>query len=311
MTTFAKPARTFEQQAELMLQRGLVGDREVIRERLEYVNYYRLLGYSFPFRLRGAPNDQFVPGTSFETIWDDYVFDQKLRVLLLEAIERIEVAVKTRIAYEHAHAFAPAAYATVPSSLPNLTDGDEKQPRSHASFLKKVKRNLSEGDHQFLRAYRNKYTPNDWPPIWMTCEVLSFGTVVIMFQGCHDRNRERIAAGFNVTSGVLQSWLLMIQNVRNICAHHGRLWNRALGKIPGTPKRATHPDWFEPVPLLTRDSSPKIFSALTICGYLLDIVSKETGWRQRVLALLAEHPGVSTTEMGFPNRWEQSPLWVR
>ena len=87
---YTKPALTFEQQADLLLTRGMTGDRAAVIQRLRVVNYYRLSGYWFPYR---RLDDSFEPGTTFDTVWQHYVFDRRLRLLVMDAVERMEVAV--------------------------------------------------------------------------------------------------------------------------------------------------------------------------------------------------------------------------
>ncbi len=89
---YAKPPLTLEQQAELLLSRGMRGDRATMIDRLAVVNYYRLSGYWHPFRNSG--DDTFRPNTTFTNVWQRYAFDRRLRLLVIDAIERIEVAVR-------------------------------------------------------------------------------------------------------------------------------------------------------------------------------------------------------------------------
>ena len=97
---YTKEPLTFEQQADRLIRRGMQGDRELIVARLASVNYYRLSGYCYPFR---NLDDTFRPGTTFAAVWQRYVFDRRLRLLVMDAIERIEVAVRFQLAYHHAH----------------------------------------------------------------------------------------------------------------------------------------------------------------------------------------------------------------
>ena len=113
---YTKSPLTLEQQADLLLSRGMLGDRALMIDRLAVVNYYRLSGYWHPFRKQG--DDAFRPGTTFEAVWDRYVFDRHLRLLVMDAIERIEVAVRTQLAYSLAHRQGdPFAYATDPTGI--------------------------------------------------------------------------------------------------------------------------------------------------------------------------------------------------
>lgn len=114
---YTKPPLTIEAQVELLFQRGMEGDCDLMAQRLKVVNYYRLSGYWHTFR---QPNDMFKAGTSFDLVWNTYAFDRHLRLLVMDAIERIEIAVRSLMAYHHAHEHGPFAYVDDPTSLPKL-----------------------------------------------------------------------------------------------------------------------------------------------------------------------------------------------
>ena len=97
---YDKPPLSFDEQADRLIQRGMTGDRELMKTQLAAVNYYRLSGYWYPFR---NPDDTFKPGTTFEMVWQRYAFDRRLRLLVMDAIERLEVAIRSQLAYHHAH----------------------------------------------------------------------------------------------------------------------------------------------------------------------------------------------------------------
>jgi len=116
---FTKPPLTFEQQADLLIQRGIIADRELLIQRLSSVNYYRLSGY---WHHRKLPDDTFLPGTEFGVIWEQYVFDRQLRLLVMDAVERVEVAVWTQLSYHHALTHGPFGQVEVapPPSIPGV-----------------------------------------------------------------------------------------------------------------------------------------------------------------------------------------------
>ena len=114
---YTKPALSFEQQADQLIQRGLIADKEKLVQRLEATSYFRLSGYLYPFREPGS--DHFREGTSLESVWKCCLFDQRLRTLLLDAIEAIEVFTRTQLAYYFAHQHGPFSYH-VAKNLPNL-----------------------------------------------------------------------------------------------------------------------------------------------------------------------------------------------
>jgi abortive infection bacteriophage resistance protein len=291
------------------------GDRESIKQRLATVNYYRLSAYWHPFRLpdptapahkKPTPRlDDVMPGTTFDEVWDRYVFDQKLKLIVMEAIERIEVAIRTQLAYRHAHAWTPDAYVTNPASLPRLLGKPHDLP-SHRDFCEKIKNARRKAkDQAFIKHFEAKYTGSPHLPIWVATEIMSFGEVVMMFSGCRDEDQSPVSSYFGVTNPVLVSWLNTLQNVRNICAHHSRLWNRKLVKLPRLPARGTHVSWYAPVSF----GNDRIFVFLTVCAYMLNVISATT-WPQRVTSLVVnEYPQIPLDEMGFPSNWQQVPLW--
>jgi len=114
---FDKPPITIEQQANLLLSRGLIADKEVLMNRLTAVNYYRLSTYLYPFRL---PDQRYKEGTTLDHIWRHYTFDRQLRLLVMDAIERVEVSVRTKLAYHLSHSFGAFAY-TNQVHLPGLS----------------------------------------------------------------------------------------------------------------------------------------------------------------------------------------------
>lgn len=144
--------------------------------------------------------------------------------------ERMEIAVRCRMAYEHAHAYGQFAYADDPATLPKLGT------RDLAGFLEHVREETARSKETFVSHFQAKYGDcHPCLPVWEAAEV------------------------------VLLSWLLTLNAIRNICAHHGRLWNRTLGVKPYIPRAAQYPDWHYPAEI----GNAKAFGVLTICGHCL------------------------------------------
>lgn len=118
---FDKPFLTIEQQVERLADAGMSGDPQIMAQRLATVSYHRLSGYWVPF-LEG--DGKFKPETSFDQVWRRYVFDRQLRVLLMDAIERFEVTVRTQLAYHHANVHGPFGYAISRASRPTMKRSD-------------------------------------------------------------------------------------------------------------------------------------------------------------------------------------------
>jgi abortive infection bacteriophage resistance protein len=92
---FEKKSTTPQEQAQKLLARGLVAEEAVLIQRLTSVSYYRLTGYLYPFLQIGENSQKrYTEGTTLEVIWSRYCFDRRLRVLMLDAIERVEVSVR-------------------------------------------------------------------------------------------------------------------------------------------------------------------------------------------------------------------------
>ena len=114
---YSKPALSFEQQADQLIARGLKADKELLVMRLEATSYFRLSGYLYPFRVPGT--DAFQDGTTLDQVWRRCLFDQRLRTLVLDAIEAVEVFARTQLAYHFAHEHGPFSYHD-PKYFPNL-----------------------------------------------------------------------------------------------------------------------------------------------------------------------------------------------
>ncbi len=302
--TYAKPPLTFDQQADLLIGRGMAGDRALIISRLQSVSYYRLSGYWFPFRNPDPADaacrlDTFRAGATFDAVWDRYVFDRRLRLLVMDAVERVEVAVRSQLAYHHAHHHgSPFAYADDPKALPGL------RPDQRQRFFDDMAGQLRNSKEMFVEHFRAKYGKHHaYLPVWMAAEVMTFGSMLTFYRGCHPDVRKAVTALLGVHDTVLDSWLLTLNTIRNICAHHGRLWNRELGVRPKIPHK--DPDWHSPVKV----ESSRMFAVLTICRYSLSRIAPQSLWPDRLRDLLTAFPRVPLLSMGFPLDWENCPIW--
>lgn len=295
---YPKPALSFAEQADLLLQRGLVGSREHLIERLRGVNYYRLSAYWYTFRIPDSSDDNLYPGTSLETVWRRYAFDRHLRLIAMDAIERIEIALRTQVVNRFTLQCGPFGYLDR-ANLPGLSVDD------HRKLLEKVRREAICSREDFVRHYFSRYTSETDLPLWMACELMTFGTMYTLYRGLRTRTKKDIAREFGIHAPVLSSWLRSLNQVRNICAHHARLWNREFGAKPLIPERTSQPDWHSPVPV---DNS-KMFGILTVLYFLLRQVAPQSHWRQRLGLLLIDYNDVPLRFMGFPDNWESSPLW--
>ena len=294
---YKKPPLSFEQQAELLISRGLQADKQELIAKLRVVNYYRLSGYWYPFRHPG--NDTFKPNTTLEKIWRRYTFDRQLRLLAMDAIERVEIAIKTSIIYHHSQAYGGFGY-TANIYLPNL---DEDR---YSEFMGKVKEATLRSKEAFVEHFKKTYgDTHSLLPLWMAAEIMTFGMMLSMFRGIETKLQQAIAREYNIPDKVLLSWLVAINTIRNVCAHHGRLRDRVLDYTPMIPRVNKYPQWHEPVAI----PQDRIFGILTILKYMMNIVAPQSEWSERFKALLGRYKEIPIASMGMPENWQQCPIW--
>lgn len=293
---YPKKALTFEQQADLLISRGLLSDRTLLIDRLRSVNYYRFSGYLYPYR---NADDTFNAGTTFEKVWRHYTFDRRLRLSVMDAIERVEVAVRTQTVYHFVHHKGPFGHV-VASNLPHLSAED------HEKWLRCIDSETRKSKEVFVKHFLDKYgDQHAHLPLWITAEIMTFGMMLTFFNGVDAHIKQAVAEQYKIPDEVLLSWLKAINAARNICAHHGRLWNRELGYKPKLPYERKYPDWHKPVVL----PNNRVFIILTILKYLLNMIAPQSGWANRLASLKKEYPEISLRSMGFPEKWEQSSFW--
>lgn len=294
---YNNPPLSFEQQAELLISRGLEANKNDLVTKLRVVNYYRLSGYWYPFRNPG--NDAFKPNTTLDKVWRRYVFDRQLRLFTMDAIERVEIAIKTSIIYHHSHSYGAFGY-TAPIYLPNL---DNNQ---YSSFMEKIREATSRSKEGFVGHFKITYGDvHSLLPIWMAAEIMTFGMMLSMFRGIDMKLQQAIAREYNISDKVLLSWLVAINTIRNVCAHHGRLRDRVLDYTPMIPRPNKYPEWHNPINI----PQDRIFGILTILKYMMNIVAPQSGWSERFKSLLDKYSEIPIASMGMPNNWHQCPIW--
>lgn len=291
---FDKPPLTHEQQVALLIRRGMsVDDPATASFYLRHLNYYRLGAYWLPFEADHGSH-RFQPGTRFSQVLDLYVFDRELRLLALDAIERVEVSLRSQWAYHLAHRHGPHAHLDR-----TLAHREDRWRTNLASLAGEVGRS----DEVFIRHFRSTYT-EDLPPVWVVCEVMSLGQLSRWYANLGPMaTRRAIANVYGIDQRVLESWLHHLSHVRNVCAHHGRLWNREFTITPKLPRK-------KPLGLAEQfvSGSRKLYNSLVLLRYCLDLISPQHRWQRRLYDLLSRHHA-DVAAMGFPAGWRRLPLW--
>ena len=299
---YKKPPLNYEAQAKLLLKRGLVADEAILINHLKSVNYYRLSGYLYTFRIiddNGNHLDSYYPDTCFDTVWQRYTFDRQLRLIILDGIERIEIALKTKLTQVFSMKYGAFGYLDI-KNLPRFS-----QDR-HSIFITKLREETQRSNEDFVQHFFKKYGDyhNDLP-LWMATEIMSFGSLLTLLNGMAEQDLKVIAREFNLNVPILDSWILTLSSIRNICAHHGRLWNRELGIKPKIPSGSKYAEWHSPI----ETGNKRIFGVLTIIRYMLRYIAPQSAWPQRFVNLLSQYPEIPLNFMGFPKNWETHAIW--
>lgn len=303
---YSKPPLSVADQADLLRSRGLVCDEpRRLEHYLSHIGYYRLSAYWLPFEEPGSENagsrnHAFRPGTTFNQVLNLYIFDRKLRLLVMEAIERIEVAVRSR--WAGAMAMRHGSHAHMQSDL-------FKCPWQHTRDLARVAGELEKSSETFVVHYRSHYHEPFLPPIWAIVETMSLGGLSRWFENTRDTAvKKEVMQGLNVpTIEILEDILHALTPVRNVCAHHGRLWNRRFAMSLPAIKRLR--DRLIP-PNAPNHQDHHLYNYLVVMEFLMQRINPGSSWKARLKTLLGTLSDQDRRAMGFPEDWRQRDPWA-
>lgn len=265
---------------------------------LSSVSYYRLRAYTYPFQNNDDQNHRFVYDVSFENVFELYKFDHSLRVIIFNMLGVVEVAFRTQIIYNLA-----LQYGSHWQLNPSLCRNADK----FSQHLSSLQTEIFRSSECFIDHYKQTYSEPESPPSWMSLEVASFGLLSKIFQNlekCDAKND--ITRYFGVRDvSIIENWMLCFSNLRNICAHHSRLWNRRLTAKPKLPKRPlgcfaqtaynAHPN--------------KIYPVLCCLLYIIDKIRPGHDYKNQIKLLVETCPFGQLKEMGFPLNWTSDNFW--
>lgn len=297
-----RPLSLAEQVARLK-RRGLIFDNETeASEYLFNISYYRLRAYTYPFQDNSEGGDHtFIRrGIHFKDIIDLYCFDRRMRALIFNAIEKIEVAVRTKIVQVYAES-TDNSHWYLDSRLYRF-DYDE--------IMEHIEADVERSNEDFIKHYNSKYDTPPMPPSWMALEVVSFATLSRLYQALKlDDRKKFIAAKFGLPRvDIFENWLHAISNLRNCCAHHSRVWNRRFMVNVKLPYNT--PYTFMDRYTINELHKNKLFAVLSCVAYILNIISPGNDFKNNVKRLLKSDCSLlSMKDMGFPKNWQALPVW--
>ena len=331
---YEKPWLSYEEQLVKLELRGLlVTDKVKAISHLERIGYYRLSGYWYDFRERSEgyclveqhisqvtnekninlPLEFFKAGASFENAVNLYVFDKKLRLMTLDALERIEIALRVDVAHTlgKLDKFAYNKPELFHSKFVNYVLDTKKGNTKYSDWIDKHAALIKRSKETFIEHAKKKYgLPVS---IWVACEVWDFGTLSTLFGGMRVSEQDQIAAKYGIHDGrIFASWLRSLNFLRNVCAHHSRLWNRNVADQPKLPAIGQLA-WTEP---FIGDNHARARSFLLICmvRHLLQVIHPASGWPMRMRGHLLGFPDLSHLHMslkgmGAIEGWQEWPMW--
>lgn len=295
---YSKPSLSIADQIEKLKQRGLnISNEQKTAHYLSNISYYRLRAYTYPFQDNSNPNHPFKKEISFEDIIELYVFDRRLRLLVFNAIEKIEIALRTKIIYEF-----------------SLNHGshwheDANMYRNNYYFNKNINSLYEEVDRSsetFIVHYKNFYSIPAYPPAWMSLEVISMGLLSKLFGNLKKGpEKKKVAKEFGLPNPmILESWMHAFAGLRNICAHHSRLWNRRFTIVPKIPYN-TDNTFIQN----TKIYDNKLYAQLCCINYITRNISPGSNFVPDLKKLLETCDLVDCKEMGFPESWKEEVIW--
>lgn len=316
MKTYQKLPLTYKEQVDLLVSRKLkISDPQRVLRQLANISYYRLSAYMLPYKRKenGVILDEFVEGTTWDMVYDLYVFDRKLRLLVFNAIERLEVAIRTQIIYQLSYKYGShwqdRRDIFYPPKSRTLKDGRTITVDVYGDLQNHIKAQLTNNKAEvFIKHYQSTYSFPPNPPSWMCVEIMYFNHLSHICSGLKKRKDVNgLAKYFCLPPDCFCSWLHTMNHVRNICAHHARLWNRDLDIVPKTLKFSKQRIWINNAETTQRK---KLYYFLCMLDYMLQTVNPTSSFKRRLKALLEEYKHVvSLPAMGFPQSWEQEKMW--
>ena len=265
---------------------------------LNHISYYRLKGYWWDMQ-SDRVNHIFEPDSCFEDVIERYHFDRQLRLILFDAIELIEIALRTKLIYHLSQAYGGLWY---------LDDSLVIDKAKHHDCLADLQTEFARTRESFAKEFRQKY-PADNPDVWVIFEVASFSTLSKIYNNLKPQLPQKtiITHEFGLNSiNDLSSWLAAISYLRNVIAHHSRVFGRDILKRPVLPK-SPRCQWLQFG--TTSAQEKKTFVVISTMVYLCNAINPDNEIKNKLLTLFQNNPTIPIYKIGFFNNWQHEPLW--
>ena len=289
------PATSIQAQINLLIQRGMaIPDQGTATRILSQVNFYRMRGYWEPF-IDGTTSGNlhnFRAGTTFDAVVERYHFDRQLRTLLLDAFNHIEVSIRTQWTYHLAYIQRGGPSAHWNRSLFSSAY-DDNLSNLHTSYRRHGQ-----------RAHRYDFINC---PIWAIAESMSFGQLSRWYGDTTFQVRQQVARTYGLDERILVPLLRHLVPIRNICAHHERLWDRDFITKLTVPRRLGQ--YRQPMAFFNPVDTGKVYNALVMIAHLTKVITDNGDWAQSLITLMSQSGNVPQNLMGFVAGWQNLDIW--
>jgi len=304
-----KPAYTISDQIALLKKRGMTFRNEAqAHELLKNISYYRLKGYWWDTQIDETQHN-FQSGTCFEDIMERYDFDRQLRQILFGGIEQIEIAVRSKMIYHLSIAYGGLWYLNPVLFNDTIHVYEGRSMTAHCKVLEDLQKEFDRSQEDFIKDHKQHH-PGQPAEAWKILEVASMGTLSKFYKNLKITLPEKsvISNEMGINSPhIFSGWLESIAFIRNVIAHHSRLWSRTMVKRPSMHLNNPAGLWFTQP--LKQGQIDKPFSTISCMTYLCNILNHKQNIRSKIVGLVQTHPNVPIYKLGFFNNWHSEPLW--
>ena len=294
---YNKPGRTTEQLVANLRSKGLcIQNGSRAADYIRNIGYFRLKAYFYPLYREPKNRHLFKDGATFDNVMNMYRFDRRLRVILFNEIEKIEVAFRSAMAN---------VVSEVLGDLFWMTKEEYFKDAAHfETSLDLIRYEYGRSKEEFIIHFKNKYS-DDFPPAWMIAEILPLGNLSHIYMNLRSsRAKKRVAKYFGLQEPVFASWMLVLGNLRNMCCHHARTWNRVLAINTADPQVTAYP-WID----VSKTDPKRIYYRICMIRYLLFTISPHNSLKEKLMTLVDQFPTVDIGAVGFPADWKDELLW--
>jgi abortive infection bacteriophage resistance protein len=278
-------------------ERGLeIANEPKAEKYLWNIGYFRFSAYLRPLYKEPKSDHIFKENATFEQALNMYRFDRKLRLLIFNEIEKIEVAFRSVLVNIVSEGVNDVFWITNGKYFFNKFVFDDS--------LNKITVEIERSKEEFVRHFKNTYA-DFYPPSWMIAEILPLGVLCSLYKNINNHSlRKKVAKHFGLSTSVFESWILTLAILRNLCCHHARIWNKDLVVRPILPQSVQY-SWIE----TSKMDIKRVYIRICMLKYLLFTVSPQNNFTTKIKNLIADYPGIDIRAMGFPNDWETEPIW--